>query len=212
MADFQRVLIAILLAASSSSSPAQTASTVDVQLHVQEARKHYDVAAANLEQLLLQLRVPGHESEDGSHANGLTTTELRMESDNFHRVGECRLSRVELDMTITMTTPRWDDGTPVPETLADEWPRIRGFIEAHEARHRQNALRAAEWLRTQLRTLGGWQPCTSMSTRMNRYFSAAQMRRSLQDNLLDRREAARVKLAKPTRIKRFHGQRPDWMQ
>ena len=191
---------------------AQAANSVDVQLHIEETRQHYDVAAAGLEQLLLQLRVPGREAGDGPHANGLTTTELRMTSDNAHRVGECRLQRVVLDMTITIITPRWAERTPVPEALVVDWPRIRHLIEAHEESHRQNALDAANWLRDQLRTLGDWQPCADMSMRMSRMFSAAQVRRGLKDSLLDQRAAARSELVKPRKVKRFQRQRPDWMQ
>lgn len=211
-ANLHRALAVMLLAALPCSAMTETATPVDVQLVVHETRQHYDVAAADLDQLLVQLRVPGREAGAGPHANGLTTTELRMTSDNAHRVGECRLQQVLLDMTITITTPRWAERTPIPEALVLEWPRIRRLIETHEESHRQNALDAAEWLREQLRSLGGWQSCSDMSMRMSRLFSAAQVRRGLKDSLLDQRAAERSALVKPKKVKRFQRQRPDWMQ
>ncbi|MCB1560840.1 MAG: DUF922 domain-containing protein [Xanthomonadales bacterium] len=211
-ASFQCALIAMLSAAMPCGGQAQNASGVDVQLRIQETRQHYDVAGEDIEQLLGQLRVPGREAGDGPHANGLTTTELHMTSDNAHRVGECRLQRVVLDMGITITTPRWADGKPIPEALAVGWRGIRRLIEAHEESHRQNALDAAEWLQEQLRSLGGWQSCSDMSVKMSRLFSAAQVRRGLKDSLLDQRAAARSALVKPRKVKRFQRQRPDWMQ
>ncbi|MCB1560066.1 MAG: DUF922 domain-containing protein [Xanthomonadales bacterium] len=192
--------------------PAWTADAdATVELVVHETERHYDVFASDIEQLLAELRVPGGEPGSGIHAHGLTTTELQMSRETGQRGSQCRLERAKLELSVTVTTPRWDPARPVPESLASEWPRIRRLIEEHEDAHRQNALAAARWLNGRIDELGSWQPCSLLSAKLSRYIAASQTRRGLQDALLDSRAAARSELTRTIRRVRFQRQRPDWM-
>lgn len=179
-------------AAASAASP-----PVEPQLIVEESTVYYPVSGHDRETLMRALRVPG--SGQISHrAHGLTRSDFRIESEFVQDNRICIVRRWVIRLTVRVDLPRWDDASPVPPNLQEDWKLISERTARHEARHRQNALDAADDLRQALRRRPADTSCADLAKAIRRETNRVRARWQLRDSLLDQNDV----LLLPARRKR----------
>src|SRR5690606_28498030 len=105
--QFAFQLLLLLPSGAMAAAPVEARADADerVPLTIEQQQRHYPVFAADLEQLLTQLRVPGRPDAGGLHAHGLTTSELLLPRQTGQRDADCRIEQARLALSITVTTP-----------------------------------------------------------------------------------------------------------
>lgn len=167
------------------------------QLLVEESTVYYPVYGRDRQELMRSLRVP-----DSGHiahaAHGLTRSDFRLESQFAQENGRCTVRQLTIRLKVRVDLPRWNDASPVPPNLQEDWKLINERTARHEARHRQNALDAADDLRQALRRRPADASCADMTKAIRRETNRVRARWQLRDNLLDQNDV----LLLPARRKR----------
>lgn len=140
------------------------------------------------------LRVPGG---NGS-AHALTRSEFRLETEFIQDRDRCIVRRLAIRLDVRIDLPRWDDASPIPADLRDDWRIISERTARHEGLHRQNALDAVEDLRAALRRLPPDTACTDLTKAIRRETNRVRAPWQLRDSLLDQRDVLRLP-ARPAR-------------
>lgn len=170
------------------------ASAAEPQLIVEESTVYYPVYGRDREELMGSLRVPGG---NGS-AHGLTRSEFRLETEFAQDRNRCIVRRLAIRLNVRIDLPRWDDASPVPADLRDDWRIISERTARHEGLHRQNALDAVEDLRAALRRRSPDTTCADLTKAIRRETNRVRARWQLRDSLLDQRDVLRLP-ARPAR-------------
>lgn len=167
------------------------APAVDPQLTVDESTVYYPVYGRDRDELLRSLRVP--DSGQIAHAaHGLTRSDFQIESEFVQDNGRCIVRKLTIRLQVRIDLPRWDDASPIPPALREDWRMISERTTRHEGLHRQNALDAVEDLRTALRKRPPDSACADLTRAIRRETNRVRVRWQLRDNLLDQRDVLRL--------------------
>lgn len=170
------------------------AAAAKPQLIVEESTVYYPVYGQDRERLMRSLRVPG----GGGSAHGLTRSEFRLETEFVQDRGRCIVRRLVIRLDVRIDLPRWDDASPIPADLREDWRLISERTARHEGLHRRNALDAVEDLRAALRQRPADAVCADLTRAIRRETDRVRSRWQLRDNLLDQRDVLRLP-ARPAR-------------
>lgn len=171
--------------------PAAAAPAVEPQLVVEESTVYYPVYGRNREELLRSLRVP-NTGQFAHTAHGLTRSDFQIESEFVQDNRRCIVRKLAIRLRIRIDLPRWDDASPIPSTLREDWRTISARTTRHEGLHRQNALDAVEGLRQALRQRPPDADCDVLKRAIRRETNRARARWQLRDSLLDQRDVLRL--------------------
>lgn len=185
VAAFLPVLFAVQEAG--AVSPAK----VEPQLTVEESTVYYPVRGRDREELMRALRVP--DSGQISHgAHGLTRSDFRIESEFVQDNNICIVRRLIIHLMVRIDLPRWDDASPIPPNLQEDWKLISERTARHEDRHRQNALDAVSDLRQALSRRPADASCADLAKAIRRETNRVRARWQLRDSLLDQNDVLRL--------------------
>ena len=174
-----------------------SAAAAEPQLVVEESTVYYPVFGRDREELMRSLRVP--DSGQIAHApHGLTRSDFRIETEFVQDNGRCIVRRLTIRLDVRIDLPRWDDASPIPAGLSEDWRIISERTARHEGLHRQNALDAVEDLRRSLERRPPDAVCADLSKAIRRETNRVRARWQLRDNLLDQRDVLRLP-ARPAR-------------
>ena len=96
----------------------------------------YDVTGNTADEVLASLLAGGPQS-GGDIFFGRTVAQISLRYDPTPVAGGCVLTDTSVDLTLTITLPRW---TPPPDPqLARDWGRFRRALAEHEDGHREIA-------------------------------------------------------------------------
>jgi predicted secreted Zn-dependent protease len=153
------------------------------QLLIEESTVYYPVYGRDRQELMRSLRVPdsGHLAHT---AHGLTRSDFQVESEFVQDNARCIVRK----LTMRIDLPRWDDASPIPPGLRDDWKQISERTARHEDLHRRNALDAVNELRRALRLRPPDAACADLSKALRRETNRVRSRWQLRDNLLDQRD------------------------
>lgn len=168
------------------------------QLIVEESTVYYPVHGRDRQELMRSLRVP--DSGQISHtAHGLTRSDFQVESQFVQDNNRCIVRQTIIRLKVRIDLPRWDDASPLPPGLRDDWKLISERTARHEDSHRRNALDAANELRRALQSRPPDAACADLSKAMRRETNRVRSRWQLRDSLLDQRD---VLILPPERARR----------
>lgn len=83
------------------------------------------------------------------------------------RQGQCRMTDVTVDLSLTITTPKWDDESAVPDRTRENWLQYVAYVADHEEGHRSIAIKAVNDLARKMRALRATD-CTAISREARR--------------------------------------------
>lgn len=177
-----RFVVALL-----TGGTAASATAADPQLIVEESTVYYPVYGQDRDQLMRSLRVPG-----GGGAHGLTRSEFRLETEFVQDRDRCIVRKLAIHLDVRIDLPRWDDASPIPDGLREDWRLISERTARHEGLHRRNALDAVEDLSTALRQRPADGSCADLTRAIRRETNRIRSRWQLRDSLLDQRDVLRL--------------------
>lgn len=108
---------------------------------------HYPVQGTSLRELRRDLELKGPRDAAGKRVQGLTTWKIEWTFDVVETEGACEITRVQVDLTATVTLPQWTPGNGAPDALVDAWRRYETALRRHEARHYRHGVMATEQIR-----------------------------------------------------------------
>jgi len=180
---------AVALGAILASPVMASGETVpDITLSITDHQSYYEVFAQRPSELAERLRVGPAVDNERPHAGGLTRVSMRVTPELRLRDGRCRLRSAKIDLDVEIILPRWRGDAPLPDRLRSVWERAKKMIAAHEAKHRENAVRAAEAVSSALREMPSEESCLSLERSLSRLFAREDRRRGLRDAALDRHQ------------------------
>lgn len=168
-----------------------SAAAAEPQLIVDESTVYYPVYGRDREELMRSLRVPGA-GGIARAPHGLTRSDFQIDSEFAQDNGRCLVRRLIVRLNVRIDLPRWDDASPVPDALREDWRLISERTARHEGLHRQNALDAAQDLVRALRERPADAACADLTRAVRRETNRVRSRWELRDNLLDQRDVLRL--------------------
>lgn len=157
------------------------------QLIVEESTIYYPVYGRDRQELMRSLQVPDS-GQISRVAHGLTRSDFQVESEFVQDNRRCIVRQMTIRLKVRIDLPRWDDASPIPAELRDDWSQISERTAAHEAKHRRNALDAADDLRQALLARPPDTSCADLSKAIRRETNRVRARWQLRDDLLDQRD------------------------
>lgn len=112
---------------------------VDVVSDVQ----HFAVSGYSFRDMKARLAREGPVSDDGVRGDALTSYDLRVASTLHASEDGCRVVRARTQLHVTIHLPDWVEEPHASDRDAVAWRVTIRHLAAHEARHRDAALRAA---------------------------------------------------------------------
>jgi predicted secreted Zn-dependent protease len=92
---------------------------------------------------------------------------LRWNYNAVFEQGECKLDEINVELTITITVPRWQPAENTPAELVEKWQRFIAALKLHEEGHREIAMEASREIIRALKALRSFS-CSSIQTEANR--------------------------------------------
>ncbi len=144
-------------------SAERVASPRAAEVRLTSKTEYYDVSGATLDEVVDRLNGLRLEGPDGPPSQGLTRYHILPEWRPVASGGACRVERLNVKVTITVTLPRWPGVAGRPAEEQQRWSVIEHAIRSHEFGHREIVVAAADDLAARLRdmeargcgTLGG---------------------------------------------------------
>ena len=167
------------------------AAAAEPQLIVDESTVYYPVFGRDREELMRSLRVPGAGGIERA-PHGLTRSDFQIDNEFVQDNGRCQVRRLTIRLNVRIDLPRWDDASPVPTAMREDWRLISERTARHEGLHRQNALDAAQDLVRALRERPADAACADLTRAIRRETNRVRSRWELRDNLLDQRDVLRL--------------------
>ena len=108
--------------------------------------QYYDIQGRSADDLLQAMLRQGPDWQ-GQRYFGLTNTEVRYSYERVPTTTGCDLSRIEVQLGITVTLPRWRPMPGTPYALERAWHQFERNLRGHEAGHQQLAEEEGEMIR-----------------------------------------------------------------
>ncbi len=158
-------LVAALLATAGVDDVAYSPPAIEVKERVE----YYRIQGRTVNELAAQMKLLGPVgSVTGKRASGYTDSEVVWEHARETHEGKCRLSELNVSVTIVTTLPEWVRTRPGRSALAAQWSRFMAKLREHEAVHRQHGLQAAEAVRTAVGAIPTQPDCRSLERAVDR--------------------------------------------
>jgi len=124
---------------------------------------HYAIHGTTDRELVSAMRSLGPANAVGKrypgHAEWNVSWTYRWQSQG----NRCSLNSPSVQLTGTITLPRWEDRGSADPALQQRWDRFLAALTVHEQGHFQNGVAAADELRRQLATLKSNKGCASLA-------------------------------------------------
>ncbi len=121
-----------------------------VAVHAREV--YYDISGSTAEDLWKAMRALGPQS-GGRRVFGYHSWNVRWNFRYAPGGGECRMKDVQVELTSTITLPRWRPPAVAPDGLVAQWDAFVAALTLHEQGHRDLSLAAAREIERALRRL-----------------------------------------------------------
>lgn len=123
-------------------------------LRVRVSRRRHAVSGTTVRQLRRSMDREGRRIE-GETAPAWTDWDVGVGYDYRREGGRCRLTRPDVEVSVTVHLPRWSDSARAPASLRERWRRDVRAMERHEEGHVRLARRAGRRVHRALSALPG---------------------------------------------------------
>jgi predicted secreted Zn-dependent protease len=107
----------------------------------------------------------GPVDDGGQRGTGVTTYESRLDWSSNGDSRSCAITRMTIEVELEVTLPRLADGSRVSSGVLAYWNQFVGGVAAHELRHVDIYVNAADRLKQEMLGLGG--DCAALEARVN---------------------------------------------
>ena len=167
-------------------------------VRLEATTEYYDVEGGDLPAVITTLNRMRLEGPSGPPSQGLTQYWIAPDWSARASGGECRVSRVRVDVEIRITLPRWPGASSRPAEERARWREIEGAIREHEYVHRDLTIEAAGELLEEIDGLAA-RGCGTLRTVVTSTLSVVHGRLREAHAALDRDTPPRLSIGPPGR-------------
>ena len=150
------VLSALLAAA---SLPTLAADTLDLE--------YFDVHGSSARELRADLGRLGPVADNGVRGDAYTHWRIAWKFDLTERGPDCIAGNFRVDLTVTMTLPRWLPPNDAPADLVALWDQYSTALRFHEDGHYRIALATAQEVTRRLKAESRGKACNTLENKLN---------------------------------------------
>jgi predicted secreted Zn-dependent protease len=128
---------------------------------------YYDIGGERARELRADLDRRGPVDDTGKRSDAYTRWHIAWRYDFDSSAGGCSAGNYRVDLTVTMTMPRWSPTPKASPALRDLWARYLSALQRHEDGHYDLAIAAAEDVRRSLGAVGRESGCDLLRSRLD---------------------------------------------
>jgi predicted secreted Zn-dependent protease len=167
-----------------------------VQVEVSKSTRYYQVYGSTSEELFAYMENYGPVDDTGQRGTGVTTYESRLDWGSSGDSRNCAIARMTIEVELEVTLPRLADGSRISGGVLTYWNQFAAGVAAHEQRHVDIYVSAANRLKLEMLALSSGGSCTALEARVNSLWESHQRAADVEQEQFHKDERARIEAAR----------------
>jgi len=123
---------------------------------------YYEIKGSSEEELRSQLDSLGPGNPDEGHFDAHTDWQVTWSYPYSQKRDKCSIGRIDIQVEITFTYPRWNPPPNAPEDLKEKWSHYLMSLQMHEEGHKDIGIEAANIVLEMLNNLPAFPTCNEL--------------------------------------------------